>query len=137
MNMGIENTVAVPADKSRREFLFVATASMAAVGAAATAWPFVNSLNPAADTIAAGAPVDVEISKIQLGQQIVVLWRSHPIFVVNRTPAVLKELQAASDINLLADPHSTVAQQPDYARNWTARRLFVLATLTARLGRGP
>jgi ubiquinol-cytochrome c reductase iron-sulfur subunit len=108
----------ISADKSRREFLFVATASMTAVGAIATAWPFIDSLNPAADTIAAGAPVDVNISRIQPGQQITVLWRSRPIFILNRTPAALKELQQSDAISLLADPESSIHQQPDYARNW-------------------
>jgi ubiquinol-cytochrome c reductase iron-sulfur subunit len=91
---------------------------MTAVGAIATARPFINSLNPASDSITAGGPVDVNISKVQPGQQIVVRWRSHPIFVVNRTPDALKRLQQASENNILADPHSTINQQPDYARNW-------------------
>ncbi len=105
-------------DESRREFLFVATGAMGAVGAIATAWPFIDNLNPAADTLAAGAPIDVDISKVQPGQQIIVRWRSHPIFIVNRPPEALKMLQDARDLDLLSDPHSSVQQQPDYARNW-------------------
>jgi ubiquinol-cytochrome c reductase iron-sulfur subunit len=107
-----------PADPSRRDFLFTAAGAMTAVGAIATAWPFVNSLNPAADVLAAGAPIDVDISKIQPGQQILVRWRGKPIFIVNRTPAALRMLQQPRDVGLLADPDSTVDQQPKYAKNW-------------------
>jgi len=102
----------------RRDFLFAAAGAMTVVGGIATAWPFINNLSPAADVLAAGAPVDVNISKIQAGQQIVVLWRSHPIFIMRRTPEALSTLQQARDINVLADPNSKVRQQPDYATNW-------------------
>ena len=118
MTNALEGRQSELGDKTRRDFLYVAAASMAAVGAIATAWPFVNSLNPAFDTIAAGAPVDVDISKVQPGQQIAVRWRSHPIFILNRMPAALRQLQQANIVDLLADPDSTVNQQPQYARNW-------------------
>ncbi len=118
MTIGIEHPAAGPANESRRDFLFVAAGAMTAVGTIATAWPFINNLNPAADTIAAGAPIDVNISRVQPGQQIIVRWRSHPIFVVNRTPEALKKLQQASENDRLADPRSSINQQPDYARNW-------------------
>lgn len=104
--------------ETRRDFLLVASGALAAVGAIATAWPFINNLNPAADTIAAGAPIDVDVSKIQPGQQIIVLWRSRPIFIMHRSPAALNMLQQARDVDLLSDPDSTVPQQPAYAKNW-------------------
>lgn len=107
-----------PMGETRRDFLLTAAGAMTAVGAIATAWPFIDNLNPAADVIAAGAPVDIDVSKIQPGQQITVLWRSRPIFIAHRTPEALGMLQQARDIDLLADPDSTVHQQPDYARNW-------------------
>jgi ubiquinol-cytochrome c reductase iron-sulfur subunit len=75
-------------------------------------------MNAARDTLAAGAPLDVDLSHLQPGQQIVVLWRSRPIFVVNRTAAVLKSLQDTAVLNRLRDPESAVDQQPDYAKNW-------------------
>lgn len=105
-------------DATRRDFLLTAAGAMTAVGAIATAWPFIDNLNPAADVLAAGAPVDVDISKVQGGQKITVLWRSRPIFIVHRTPPALDMLQQARDVDLLADPESTVLQQPEYARNW-------------------
>jgi len=75
-------------------------------------------MDPSADVIAAGAPVDIDLSKIALGQQIVVLWRGAPMLIVNRTPAALKRLQEPALIAHLSDPESTVRQQPPYAENW-------------------
>jgi ubiquinol-cytochrome c reductase iron-sulfur subunit len=103
---------------SRRDFLGVAATAIAGIGAACAVWPLIDSMNPAKDTLAAGAPVDVDLSRVQPGQQILVLWRSRPIFVVNRTPPLLKVLQSKQDIALLSDPDSTVHQQPTYAQNW-------------------
>ena len=103
---------------TRRDFLTVAGYAIAAVGAVCVAWPILDSMNPAADVLAAGAPVDIDLSRVQPGQQIVVLWRSRPIFVVNRTPELLKTLQDPNNISLLSDPNSTVLQQPEYATNW-------------------
>lgn len=107
-----------PPDAGRRDFLLTAAGAITAVGAIATAWPFINSLNPAADVLAAGAPIDIDISKVQGGQQITVLWRSRPIFIVHRTPAALDMLRQSRDTDLLSDPDSSVLQQPPYAKNW-------------------
>ena len=75
-------------------------------------------MNPAADVLAAGEPVEVDLSKVQPGQQIIVLWRGKPIFVVDRTPSLLKMLQDPKLVDRLSDPDSTANQQPPYARNW-------------------
>jgi ubiquinol-cytochrome c reductase iron-sulfur subunit len=108
-----------PADSAtRRDFLVLAGSAVAVVGAAVTAWPFIDSLNPAADTIAAGAPIDIDLAPVQPGQQIIVSWRGRPIFIVHRTPDQLKMLQDAKDTSLLSDPDSEVGQQPPYAKNW-------------------
>jgi len=102
----------------RRDFLVLATGALAATGAVAALWPFIDSMEPAQDTLAAGAPIDIDISPLQPGQQIVVLWRSRPIFVVHRTPEELKTLQDPKTLADLRDPHSTALQQPEYAANW-------------------
>lgn len=123
--------------ESRRDFLLTATGAMAAVGAIATVWPFIDNLNPAADTIAAGAPIDVDISSIEPGQQITMLWRSRPIFITRRTPEALSMLQQARDIDLLADPDSSVLQQPAYAQNWHRSlkpELLVVVGICTHLG---
>ncbi|HVC55415.1 MAG TPA: ubiquinol-cytochrome c reductase iron-sulfur subunit [Stellaceae bacterium] len=105
-------------DETRRDFLLLMAGALGAVGVAATAWPFIDSLNPSADTLAAGAPLDVNLAPLKPGQQMQVMWRGRPIFIARRTPAELKMLQAPQDLNLLSDPRSEVDQQPPYARNW-------------------
>ena len=103
---------------SRRDFLYLATASMAAVGAAATLWPFIDQMNPDASTVAAGGPVDIDLKQIEPGQQIVVLWSARPVFIANRTKPLLDALQDPKLVERLSDPNSTVLQQPSYAVNW-------------------
>lgn len=109
---------AITAEPTRRDFLYLATGAVAAVGAAFTVWPFIDQMNPDAATLAAAGPVDVDLSKVEPGQQIIVLWRSKPIFIVNRTQALLKELESPQMTARLADPKSEVDQQPSYANNW-------------------
>lgn len=105
-------------EPKRRDMLKLIAGSGAAIGVGAIAWPFIDSMNPSADVIAAGAPVDIDLSKIESGQQIIVLWRGSPILIVNRTPDALKTLQTPALVSLLLDPSSTVHQQPPYAENW-------------------
>ncbi|MGE5270882.1 MAG: ubiquinol-cytochrome c reductase iron-sulfur subunit N-terminal domain-containing protein, partial [Thiohalocapsa sp.] len=85
-----------PTRPSRRDFLFIATATVAGVGAAATLVPLINQMNPDAATWAAGGPVDIDLSHMTPGQQIVARWRSRPIFITRRTDALLKELRLPS-----------------------------------------
>jgi ubiquinol-cytochrome c reductase iron-sulfur subunit len=103
---------------SRRDFLILVAGALGAVGVAATAYTVVDSLNPAADILAAGGPVELDLSKVAPGQQVVVQWRGKPIFVIDRTPALLKDLQDPKLVARLSDPDSDVNQQPPYTRNW-------------------
>jgi ubiquinol-cytochrome c reductase iron-sulfur subunit len=103
---------------TRRDFLTLLALSAAALGAGAAAWPFIDSMEPAADTLAAGEPIEVDVSKVAPGQQIVVMWRGKPIFIVHRTPEALKTLQDPKLLAVLSDANSHVDQQPDYAENW-------------------
>jgi ubiquinol-cytochrome c reductase iron-sulfur subunit len=105
-------------EPTRRDFLYVATAAVGAVGAAATLVPLITQMEPDASTIAAGGPVDFDISKVTPGAQVRITWRSRPIFIVHRTPANLKELQSAKLTSRLSDPASSARQQPPYAQNW-------------------
>ncbi|MBN8958152.1 MAG: ubiquinol-cytochrome c reductase iron-sulfur subunit, partial [Rhizobiales bacterium] len=86
-----------------------ATGAVGAVGLAAVAWPLISQMNPDASTIAAGAPIDVDLSPIAEGQVIKVFWRSMPIFISHRTAKEIKEAQDV-DVKSLPDP------QPDSAR---------------------
>jgi ubiquinol-cytochrome c reductase iron-sulfur subunit len=110
-------TVTSESDTTRRDFLYIATAAVGAIGACATLAPLIEQMNPDASTLAAGGPVDVDLSKVAPGQQIVVRWRSRPIFIINRPPQVLQALQAPQLLAQLADPSSAELQQPPYAQN--------------------
>ena len=85
---GIEH----PEEPSRRDFLYIATGAVGAVGAAACLIPLVDQMNPDASTIAAGGPVDVDISKVAEGSQIVIYWRQRPVFVFHRSQKTLDAL---------------------------------------------
>lgn len=102
----------------RRDFLVLVAGSMGVVATAAVAWPFIDYLEPSLDTVAAGAPVDIDISHVQPGQEITVLWRNRPVFIANRTPAELKTLQEPSVTDALRNPDSEILQQPKYVANW-------------------
>jgi ubiquinol-cytochrome c reductase iron-sulfur subunit len=100
---------------TRRDFLVIAGNALVGLGAA---WPPVPSMILAKDVIATSATIDVDLSRVKPGQQIRLVWRSIPIFVVNRTSAELKKLQEPSETGLLRDPKSDANQQPPYAQNW-------------------
>jgi ubiquinol-cytochrome c reductase iron-sulfur subunit len=87
---------------TRRDFLYVATGAMGAVGVAAIAWPFIDQMNPSTAALAL-ASTEVDLSAIQPGQQIVFKWRGHPLFVRRRTPAEIASANAV-DVNSLPDP---------------------------------
>ncbi len=107
-----------PAEPNRRDFLYIATGVAGAVGAAATLVPLVAQMNPDASTIAAGGPIDFDLSNVQPGQLVLVRWRSRPILVVNRPAPALAMLQDPRLLNQLADSGSDRRQQPPYAQNW-------------------
>ena len=89
----IQSAKAAQAEVGRRDLLSLVTMAGAAVGVGAVAWPFIDSMNPAKDTLAAGGPIDVDASKIEAGQQVIVMWRGNPIFIVRRSPDVLARLR--------------------------------------------
>jgi ubiquinol-cytochrome c reductase iron-sulfur subunit len=102
-------------NKDKRRFLIGATSVMGGLGAAAVATPFVMSLWPSERAKAAGAPVEVDISKVEPGQKINVEWRGKVCWVVNRTKAMLDTLPKMD--SRVADPNSNVPQQPPYCKN--------------------
>jgi ubiquinol-cytochrome c reductase iron-sulfur subunit len=103
---------------SRRDFLYIATGIAAGVGGVATLVPLIAQMNPDASTLAAGGPVDLDVSKIEPGQQVVIRWRERPIFVFHRTPETLKTLQDPKLLSQLSDPNSQQTQQAPWATNW-------------------
>jgi ubiquinol-cytochrome c reductase iron-sulfur subunit len=85
------------AEHTRRDFLYIATGAMAAVGAVGAAVPLISQMNPDASTVAAGAPIEVDLKPIAEGQVIKVFWRGKPIFINHRTK---QQIEAAENVNL-------------------------------------
>ena len=104
-------------DLKKRRFLTKATGVVGAVGVGFVAWPFLATWKPSAKTIAAGAPVDVDISKLESGQLVRVLWRKKPVWVFKRDKTALAALTSEELMSKLADPNGTgnsKNQQPKY-----------------------
>jgi ubiquinol-cytochrome c reductase iron-sulfur subunit len=115
-------------DESRRKFLTVATAATATVGVVFAAVPFVASWTPSERAKALGAPVEVDLSKLQVGQMITPTWRLQPIYIVRRDPAMVDKLPQHD--GQLKDFKSEDSIQPVYARNeMRARRADVLVLI--------
>ena len=104
-------------DARKRKFLIAATSAVGGVAVAAVAVPLVMSMMPSARAKAAGAPVEVDISKVEPGMLLTVEWRGKPVWIVNRSPEMLA-LLSKHDANL-TDPNSDMPQQPDYCKNPT------------------
>ncbi len=102
-------------DRGRRQLLTAATTLTGAVGVAFAAVPFLASWKPSARAKAEGAPVEIDISKLEPGAMLKIQWRGKPVLIVRRTPEMLTRLADAE--SLLSDPRSESSKQPDYAKN--------------------
>lgn len=125
-------------DPARRQWI-IATAGVGGILGMTALIPFVSSLLPSERALAAGAPVEVDIGRLQAGEMLVVEWRGKPVWILNRTPEMLAALKKAEP--MLADPASRVAsQQPEYAANPTRSRvpeMFVVIGICTHLGCSP
>ena len=125
-------------DEGRRHFLSLATGIVAGAGLAAMAVPFVAYFKPSARAQALGAPVEVDISKLEPGALVRVEWRGKPVYILNRTSEALASLQRVED--RLRDPESDTEQQPDFAKNeYRSLRpeVFVMIGVCTHLGCAP
>jgi ubiquinol-cytochrome c reductase iron-sulfur subunit len=125
-------------DEKRRRLLIIATGIASAGAAAGVAIPFASSWLPSARALAAGAPVDADISRIEPGQQITVEWRGKPIWILKRTPEMLDQLPKHDA--LLVDPECLVQQQPAYIKAPTRSikpELFIATGVCTHLGCSP
>jgi ubiquinol-cytochrome c reductase iron-sulfur subunit len=122
-------------DLSRRKFLTQATIATGAVGVVFAAVPFIESWSPSERARAQGAPVEMDISKIDAGQMAITVWRRSPIFVVRRTPDMVARISGHDGD--LKDPTSQYSDQPAYAKNTLRSRsaeLLVLVGVCTHLG---
>jgi ubiquinol-cytochrome c reductase iron-sulfur subunit len=125
-------------DARRRRILIVATSAASTLAGIAAAVPFAMSMAPSARARAAGAPVEVDLGRIEPGMMITVEWRGQPVWIVHRTPDMLANLPKAEP--KLVDPASKMPMQPPYAKN-EARSIkpeyLVLIGICTHLGCSP
>jgi ubiquinol-cytochrome c reductase iron-sulfur subunit len=121
-----------------RRRLLVATAAVGGVAGVATAVPFVASMLPSERAKSAGAPVEVDISKVAPGSMMTVEWRGKPVWIINRNKEMLESLKKTD--SLVSDPHSEKTQQPDYCKNETRSikpEIMVVVGICTHLGCSP
>jgi ubiquinol-cytochrome c reductase iron-sulfur subunit len=100
---------------TKRRYLLIATAVAGGAAGVAAAAPFFVSMFPSARARAAGAPVEVDISRVEPGMMIRAEWRSKPVWILHRTPEMIKSLDSVEE--QVADPQSDAPMQPPYAKN--------------------
>ena len=121
-----------------RRRLLVTTAAIGGVGGAVVATPFIKSMLPSERAKAAGAPVEVDISKLGPGEMVTVEWRGKPVWIINRTEEQLASLKTTD--GAVADPKSEKEMQPKYCQNETRSikpNLFVAVGICTHLGCSP
>ena len=121
-----------------RRRLVVATAAVGGAGGLAALVPFVSSMLPSERAKAAGAPVEVDISKLEPGQMMTVEWRGKPVWIINRTKEMLATLGPLKD--QMADPESKKPMQPDYIKGETRSikpEIMVAVGICTHLGCSP
>ena len=101
-------------DEKKRRLLIVATSAAGAVASAGVAAPFLASWFPSAKALAAGAPVEINFSKMESGQQITVEWRGKPVWILRRNAEMIAKLTGHDDV--LVDPESKASKQPPYVK---------------------
>ncbi len=125
-------------DKSKRQFLTSALTVVGAVGTGYIAVPFLSQMQPSVKAMAAGAPVEVDISKMEPGQLIRVAWRGKPVWILNRTPDVIETLKTLD--TELRDPVSEESVQPASTKNLFRSikpEIFVAVGICTHLGCSP
>ncbi len=125
-------------DRGKRRFLIATTTALGGVATLASAVPFVASMMPSQRALATGAPVEVDIGKVELGTKLDVEWQGKPVWIVNRTKEMLATLPTLHD--KLVDPGSDVPQQPAYCKNLTRSikpEYFVAVGICTHLGCSP
>lgn len=114
-------------DPGKRDFLYVATAAVGAVGVAAAVWPIINQMNPDASVLAL-ASIEFDMSKVEVGQTVTIKWRGMPVFVRNRTPQDIEEARATPMADL-KDPQRDEDRVMAGHDNW-----LVMIALCTHLG---
>lgn len=111
------------AEPSRRDFIYIATGAVGAVGAAALVWPFIDQMNPAADTLAL-ASTEYDLSQVPEGQQVTIFWRGKPVFVRHRSAAEIAS--ARNDDNATMRDPATDAQRTTQANGQPGKAEYLI-----------
>jgi ubiquinol-cytochrome c reductase iron-sulfur subunit len=114
--MATDTSHAAAAGETRRDFIVLTSYAMAGIGAAAVIWPFVDSMNPAADTLAM-ASTEVDVSAVAVGQEIKVMWRGKPVFIRHRTKKNIADAEAVK-LGDLIDPETDAARVQKGKEEW-------------------
>lgn len=125
-------------DESKRQFLTSALTVVGGIGVGYLAVPFLAQMQPSVKTMAAGAPVEVDLSKMEPGQLLRVAWRGKPVWILNRTPSALESIKSLTD--QLSDPDSSDSIQPASTKNEFRSikpEIFVALGLCTHLGCSP
>ena len=125
-------------DTDKRRFLTQTASAVGVLGVGGAAIPFGGAMSPSERAEAAGAPVEIDISKLEPGQLMRVMWRGKPVWIMRRTPESLTRLQ--DTVSLLQDPDSVESEQPEKARNdhrSLRPEIFVAMGLCTHLGCAP
>lgn len=124
--------------RSRRKFLVTTTSVVGLTGAVVGSWPFIASWLPSKRAQSLGAPIHINIDKIEPGTRVTAVWQGKPVWVVRRTPSMLEGLRQERLLEKLADPDSqVVSQQPEYAHNdvrSVREEFFVVIAICTHLG---
>ncbi|MBI4694579.1 MAG: ubiquinol-cytochrome c reductase iron-sulfur subunit [Gammaproteobacteria bacterium] len=126
-------------DTGRRQFLTGTASVLGGIGACFAAVPFIASFQPSEKAKAIGAPVEVDISKLESGQRIIAKWRGKPVWIVRRTPEMIEALKKPL-AGQLRDPESKESEQPKYAQNEMRSKnpeLLILVGICTHLGCSP
>ncbi len=126
-------------DTSKRRFLVTMTSALGGVAAIGVASPFVMSMLPSARAKAAGAPIEVDLTKLEPGMQLAVEWRGKPVWVVNRTKEML-DLLSRHDDKLTDAASENAGQQPEYCKNPTRSikpQYLIVVGICTHLGCSP
>ncbi|MBK6742150.1 MAG: ubiquinol-cytochrome c reductase iron-sulfur subunit [Hydrogenophilales bacterium] len=129
----------ISVDTSKRRFLVALSSAAGGIAAVGAAIPLIGSMMPSARALAAGAPVEVDLSKVEPGMILTVEWRGKPVWIVNRTPEMLA-LLGKHDDKLTDSASETTSQQPEYCKNPTRSikpQFLVAVGICTHLGCSP
>lgn len=125
----MSDTATEQTGETRRDFIYIATGAVAAVGGASLVWPFVAQMNPDASTLALGS-IEVDLGAVAEGQQIKLLWRGKPVFIRHRTPDEIRKAEADDAVSMPDPQTDNERLVPDAEGNLKPQYLVMIGSCT-------